>query len=376
MILNEVTLTQFRNHTETFVRLGKGINAFVGNNGQGKTNILEAIAYLSLTKSFYASSDAEVLQFEKEFFAVEGQFTTDRGAQFTVAVRFDGMIREKRVTVNGHPQERLADIVGEFPSVILSPEHAGIATGGPVERRRFLDLVLCQTSRAYLEDLLEYRRILRQRNKILADARFQHLSVRPAIDPWNESFATYGSRLMARRGAFVHAFQSRVREAYATIAGSDDATALRYTSAGGVLDSHDPAEMRSWLLAEIEKKQEEEARRGTSLVGPHRDDVQLTIRGVDVHHFASQGEQKSLLIALKIAEYQYVFDQKGERPLLLLDDVFSELDQTRAEHVLCQVAAMGQTAITATSTAPFHRVLVEQPEHCRFTVDHGTCHPD
>ena len=259
--------------------------------------------------------------------------------------------------------------------MILSPEHGGIATGGPAERRRFLDLVLCQTSRSYLEDSLEYRRVLRQRNRILSDARFHQKPVRPAIDPWNESLAVFGSRLMARRGEFVEAFQPLVEEAYARISGAADDAALRYVSAGTMPVSHNVADLYTWLTAELEMKQAEETRRGATLVGPHRDDVQLTIRGVNVSQFASQGEQKSLLIALKLAEYQYVCDRKGERPLLLLDDVFSELDGTRAEHVLRQVAALGQTVITATSMGPLQQVVAEDPDNCRFLIENGTCHP-
>jgi DNA replication and repair protein RecF len=265
--------------------------------------------------------------------------------------------------------------VGEFPSVILSPEQGGIATGGPGERRRFLDLVLCQTSRSYLEDLMEYRRVLRQRNKILADARFLQTPVSAAIEPWNEGLAAFGSRVMMRRREFLNMFEPLVQEAYTTIAGGTEKAEARYIPTGSVPESDSADDVRRWLASELERKQAEEIRRGTTLTGPHRDDMRLTIRSLDVHKFASQGEQKSLLIALKLAEYRYVEERKGERPLLLLDDVFSELDRERAAQVLRQVAGLGQSAITATSTVPFEHVLADELEQRTFMVEHGTCRP-
>jgi len=375
MYLREVTLTHFRNHSSTNIAFGKGLNALVGNNGQGKTNVLEAIAYLSFTKSFYAAADTDALQFGHEFFEVRGGVEAENGSQTSVAVRFQKGPPEKRVAINAHQVERHADVVGEFPAVVLSPEHGAIIAGGPAERRRFLDIVLCQTSRSYLEDILEYRRVVRQRNRILADARYQQIPVPSAIEPWNESLVEHGARVMERRRRFLRVLQPHVAESYRVTSGSESDVGAIYAAGGSLDPGSEEAEVRTWMKDQIRLRQGEEARRGTSLVGPHRDDIQFTISGISVQQFASQGEQKSFLIALKLAEFQYVRESRDESPLLLLDDLFSELDQGRTERVLRRIEGTGQSIITATDVSVFRHIFDGKDQHRRFTVENGTCRP-
>ena len=171
MIVTRIQLRNFRNHAASELEFGEGVNALLGDNGQGKTNILEAISYLGLTKSFYAASDARVVQFEHAGFDVEGVMRDAGGREHHIRVTYGGPAPEKEFTINGLRPERLAAVIGRFPLVILSPDHGAITSGGPSERRKFLDITLAQVSLAYLEDLLEYRRVLRQRNLLLADGR-------------------------------------------------------------------------------------------------------------------------------------------------------------------------------------------------------------
>jgi DNA replication and repair protein RecF len=373
MYLREVVLTHFRNHSSTDISFGKGLNALVGNNGQGKTNILEAVAYLSFTKSFYAVADVNALQFGCEFFEVDGKMETENGSQSNVAVRFQRSPSEKRITVNTHLVGRHADVIGEFPAVVLSPEHGSIVVGGPAERRRFLDMVLCQTSRAYLEDILEYRRVVKQRNRILADARYQQASISSVIEPWNESLILHGTRVMERRRRFLSALQPHVADAYRAVSGLTGEIDVIYTPGGLVEETTSEPYAEGWMKQQIHLRQAEEARRGTSLVGPHRDDIRFTISGVSVQHFASQGEQKSFLIALKLGEYQYVQECRRESPLLLLDDLFSELDQGRTERVLRRIEGKGQSIITATDVSVFRHIFDGNDQHRRFAVENGAC---
>src|SRR5512132_3733918 len=179
MLIAEVRLRNFRNHADSQLDFGQGINVLSGRNGQGKTNILEAISYLSLTKSFYASSDATAVRFGTDAFAVEGEIIAGSGLRYTVQVTYGIKEGEKVFTVNNTRPESLASVIGTFPVVILSPENNAITFGGPAARRRFVDLTLSQVSRVYLEDLLEYRKILRQRNRLLSDARTTGISVAP-----------------------------------------------------------------------------------------------------------------------------------------------------------------------------------------------------
>jgi DNA replication and repair protein RecF len=371
----EVALSHFRNHSSTRIELGNGLNALVGNNGQGKTNILEAIAYLSFTKSFYAAADTDALQFGHEFFEIDGSIETDSNSCSGVAVRFQKDPLEKRITVNQHQVARHADVVGEFPAVVLSPEHGSIIAGGPAERRKFLDLVLSQTSRAYLEDVIEYRRVVRQRNKILADGRHQQVSVSLIIEPWTESLILHGARIMERRQRFLASLGPYVVESYQTISGGEHDIGVHYVPGGSLEAEQSEGDFRAWMSEQIRVRHAEEIKRGASLVGPHRDDVRFTISRLSAQQFASQGEQKSLLIALKMAEYEYIRERRNEWPLLLLDDVFSELDQERTERVLQRIGAKGQCVITATDVNVFRHVFDECEQHRRFTVENGTCRP-
>jgi len=169
MILSAITLTNFRNHAATVVKFAPGINAVLGKNGQGKTNLLEAVSYVGLTKSFYAASDRDVLRFGAEEFTIDARIASDAGVEHRVGVRYTRGPSGKSVAVDGSEQARLASVIGRFPVVILSPEHGAITSGGPAERRKFMDVTLSQVAAAYLDDVMEYRRALRQRNRILSD---------------------------------------------------------------------------------------------------------------------------------------------------------------------------------------------------------------
>jgi DNA replication and repair protein RecF len=343
MILSRIKLCNFRNHTATSIEFGNGINAFLGENGQGKTNILEAVSYLSLTKSFYASGDAEVIGIGGEAFDLEGTLVSDAGVHHQVRVACTRMPQEKKFLVNGTPPERLADVIGRFPVVVLSPENGSITFGGPAERRKFMDLTLAQVSGAYLEDILEYRKALRQRNRILADNRTRGSLPPGVIEPWTESLVVYGSRIAHRRALFAAEFRSHILNAYRSIMPEAEDPDIDY-------------------LCGFE-----------TLAGPHRDDLRLTINAMDVQRFASQGQHKTLLVALKIAEYSYMRERHNETPMFLLDDVFSELDKARVHRILAFAGGLGQVMITTTEGTVFGRSVAWGNHNRRFAVERGTC---
>jgi DNA replication and repair protein RecF len=373
MRVERLDVTQFRNHARTTVAFGEGINALVGENGQGKTNILEAISYLSLSKSFYASTDVQAVMVGKEFFDIAAEMVDDGGQRADIRVVFHAHTGEKTVAVNGAPLERVSAVVGMFPAVILSPDHGRIIAGAPAERRKFLDIVLSQTSSSYFADLLEYRRILRQRNRLLADARFQGRGVPDAVDPWTTALVERGSRIIFRRAVFLERLQQSLRPAYADLAGANDDLTLVYLTLDGVEKPESPGEVAEALVLALDRCREEEGRRGTTLVGPHRDDVTFLLRNLEAHAYASQGEQKTLLIALKLSEYQYVCETRAERPILLLDDVFAELDVRRAGRVLAQLTSLGQALITTTDGTLFAPAITWNDHHRRYFLERGCC---
>lgn len=376
MILSRLRLRNFRNHAATSVELGRGINVFFGNNGEGKTNIVEAVSYLGLTKSFYASSDGDVLQFGKESFEIEGTIVSDAGTEFRVFVEYTSEPPAKQFSINNELTQKLSTVIGKFPVVVLSPENSAITFGGPSERRKFIDLTLSQISSAYLEDVLEYRRILRQRNKILASARILRTAPGAELTPWTENLIRYGSRIAQRREMFVREFRDYVYTAYEILARGSEKLDIKYErgfmSAGG----DDVAFIATELADSLQNHREEEQKRGITLVGPHRDEVRFTMGGLVVQQFASQGQHKTILAALKVAEFQYIHERRREKPILLLDDLFSELDHHRAGRILEITAGLGQIIITTTDDTIIGPRVQWVGENKRFAVEHGTCRPE
>lgn len=376
MRVERLDVTQFRNHARTAVAFGQGINALVGDNGQGKTNILEAISYLSLSKSFYASTDVQAVMVGKEFFDITAQMVDDGGQRADIQVVFHALTGEKTVAVNGALLDRVSAVVGMFPAVILSPDHGRIIAGAPAERRKFLDIVLSQTSSSYFADVLEYRRILRQRNRLLADARLHGRGMPDAAEPWTAALIEHGSRIVFRRAVFLERLQEALHLAYADLVGADDDLMLVYLTLEGVEKPKDPADVAAAMALALDRCRQEEGRRGTTIVGPHRDDVTFLLRKLEAHAYASQGEQKTLLIALKLAEYQYVCETRAERPILLLDDVFAELDRRRAGRVLKHLTSLGQALITTTDGMLFAPAIAWNDHHRRFFIERGCCTAD
>jgi DNA replication and repair protein RecF len=378
MIVAGIALRNFRNHAETTLEFGNGINALLGRNGEGKTNVLEAVSFLSLTKSFYAGSDASAVRFGSAGFELGGGIVTASGTEHRIRVAYPGPAGEKIYQVNGARPETLASVIGRFPVVVLSPENGSITSGGPAERRRFMDLLLSQESGAYLEELLEYRRALKQRNRLLLDARLRGGGdPGPALEPWDEALVTHGSALVERRRAFVGEFGDYVLRAYAECTGGVAETpAIRYAT---LVDAGEtgsaPAAIREGFRERFRMRRGEELRRGTTLVGPHRDELEFTLNGTSVQQYASQGQHKTFLVALKVAEFHFLRDRRGERPLLLLDDVFSELDAGRASRIVEMAASLGQTIITTTDERSFGAGVRWGGEQRRFLVREGTCAP-
>ena len=371
MQLQTLRLIKFRNHVDTTLALGRGINALIGRNGQGKTNILEAVSYFSLGKSFFAAADAQVVQHGQEFFEVHGALCDDQGRSSEASVAFAAASGQKAVRINGSALERVSAIVGEYPAVLLSPDHGGIVGAGPSERRKFLDIVLCQTSARYLADLQEYRKILRQRNRLLLDGRL-HGWIQPgALEPWTEGLVRYGSRIIEKRLRCVEAMRPGFASSYEEIAGFPEPVSMEYETVHGVTADSTGEAIVAILEQELKSHSALELRRGVSLVGPHRDDLAFMLRARNAQDFASQGEHKTMLIALKLAEHAYVCQTRNETPLLLLDDVFAELDRDRAARVLALLEAAGQALLTATDAGTFAPVQWNT-HHRKFLIEHGT----
>ncbi len=371
MQLANLKLRHFRNHIDSYIQFGGGTNLLLGDNGEGKTNVLEAISYLCLTKSFHTSSDALALNFGADLFEIEGTFLGSAGSEHHVRVAYSKSPVEKAVLVDKRRVEPFTALIGRFPIVIFSPEHMAIASGAPAERRKFVDLVISQSSSVYLQDLIAYRKVLRQRNKILRDGKLQRTDSSALLAPWDEQMVILGAALMNKRRQFIAEFGDFVTTAYHHLIGAVEEPSIEYQPMIPLAKHLDDSGIRDLLRREIEQARPAEMRAGLTLVGPQRDELVFRINRNDVRSFASQGQQKTFLVALKIAEFFYLKDRAGEAPILLLDDIFSELDEHRANELLQFVGGLSQTFITSTSVRLFENGTVFADSQKRFLVRNG-----
>lgn len=353
MNLKKLSLKHFRNHTDSSFDFGNKTNIFVGDNGQGKTNVIEAISYLCLTKSFYANSDVNVLNFESEIFEVKGKFVSDNISEYDIRVAFDKQQNEKVYSVNKYRVEPFSSVIGKFPIVICSPEHALITNSGPGERRKFVDLVISQSNSSYFQKLISFRKVLKHRNKILFDARITKQDFSSAIEPWNEQLVNQGSYLISKRKGFVKEFSEYIQSAYQLLVSFEEVPTIEYQSVMNIKGVEDEKEIQDIYWQTLRNCEQEEKKFGTTLVGPHRDEFVFKLKGLEIRKYASQGQHKTFLVALKFGEFRYLKERCNEIPLLLLDDIFSELDEHRSGKLLNFVETLSQTFITTTNPRLF-----------------------
>ena len=367
MILRSLRLLSFRAHRETEVTFAPKVNVIYGPNGAGKTNLLEAVHYLCLSKSFTAPLDRYALRKGCPYFEVEGRFEGERRPELKVRLVYVPS-EGKRIFVNGAPLERLSDVVGMLPVVVLAPEDYTLTAGGPEERRRLLNNILSQARPVYLDDVLKYRRALRQRNELLTQYRRQRSAPPPSLlASWNAELVMLGSRIIASRHAFVQTFSAFLQEAFARIEEVAERPTLNYITVAPLsaeVEEEEIAEQFWQRLRHVERREQE---RGRTLVGPHRDELLFKMNDFEVRRYASQGQHRTFGMALKLAQYFYLRDRLDEAPLLLLDDVFGNLDprRTKAFLELLQTDAVGQSLITTTHRAPFEETVSFDQERLR-----------
>jgi len=353
MRLAEFAIQNFRNYAEARLTFSPERNFIFGRNAQGKSNLLQAISLLCLTKDFRSSGDDELVKRDADFFEVSGSFIDEQGLGTRGGIVYQKG-GAKHVVHNGKRQQRHAEYVGKFPIVVFSPESHRITSGPPGERRRFIDTLLCQGSPAYLADLQEYSRILRQRNAVLADGRRgQEESI---LAVWDETMAAVGARLVNTRAQFFDAARETARQIYRRVDEKQGDLRIEYESriAPG-------AQAGVNFMELLKERRTIDWQRGQTTVGPHRDDIAIFIDGADLRKFGSRGEHKSVLMTLKVLEAQYLLEKKKTSPLIILDDLFSELDDGRAQRSLSLLSGGSQLFVSSVS-AP----MVEESKGDKF----------
>ncbi len=349
MINTALSLTNFRNHHQTDVTWGEHVNIITGPNGAGKTNLIDALHYLCMGRSFTSSSDMYVVRQEAPSFLVKGTFRGSIRSNFEVACSYSRG-EGKRLWVNDSPLDRHADLIGLVPVVLVSPDDRRLTGEGPAERRSFLDALISQTSPSYLDDLIRYRRIVRQRNRLLSDQHLPQSQLDLMLEPWDRQLAETGSRIIAKRGALVGMFQSYLEKAHSELAGSGLVPSISYRTFCdlGEQPQPDAGRIQQDYLTALRESAERERERRLTLTGPHRDELVFFLNGMELRKFGSQGQHRIFALALKMAQLYFYNDELEDLPVFLLDDVFGDLDPQRTDTVMQMLLQHeGQSFITA-----------------------------
>lgn len=368
MTLDSLHLLFFKNYDEADLTLSPHINCFIGENGSGKTNLLDAIHYLSMTKSAFAAADAQCMKQGADFFLVKGRFTLPSSPTPDVIQCSLRAGQKKLVTHNKQPYERISDHIGRYPVVLISPYDTDLIRQGSEERRKYFDSLISQLDHSYLELLIQYSFALKQRNALLKQFAERHTFDRDYLQVLNEQLVEAGTQLVVLRQRFLEEFVPVFQRHYLDLADAREAVMLDYKS-------QLPGEDFAQLLRQNERK--DLVMQRTS-VGPHKDDYVFLMDGAPVKSFGSQGQQKSYAIALKLAQFEIMASHKQHKPLLLLDDIFDRLDERRIKRLLQLVAnhTFGQVFLTDTHLDRTDQALAGLSEQVsRFRVENGSVRP-
>ncbi|MFZ8981263.1 MAG: DNA replication/repair protein RecF [Candidatus Nanopelagicales bacterium] len=345
VLVRHVSLADVRNYETLEVGLEPGINAFVGPNGQGKTNLVEAVAYLSTLGSHRVATDAPLVRRGAERAVIRADVTRDDRSLLLEIEVTPG--RANRARINRAPVTKTREILGILRTVVFAPEDLALVKGDPGERRRFLDDLLVQRHPRLAGTRADYDRVLRQRNALLKSsgaARRTNLEeVVRTLEAWDEQLSRLGAEIITARRELTAALAPLASQAYQELVPASDTIGLRYRS---VIDDVEAPDVTAALLSEIDRRRKEELDRGITLVGPHRDDVDVTLGPVPLKGYASHGESWSAALAMRLAAYDLLTAESGA-PVLVLDDVFAELDVRRRAHLAERVAEAPQVLITA-----------------------------
>lgn len=339
MELKWLHLKNFRNYANEEVQFKQGLNILQGDNGQGKTNILEGIYYLLTGKSYRVRREQELARWGENEFHIYGDFIVH-----SRQLRLESHYKDKGkvIKINGVPCRRLSDYVGTVNVVFFSPDDLVIVKGGPGERRKFLDLHIAQHNSKHIRVLNSYNKVLQQKNALLKHGQG---NIKSHLELWNEQILEYGSQIIRSRWEFTNLLAQEAKEIYKNISLGKEEFTMEYQALG----KDDVEKALAEFPVLLEEKMPLEIERKMIYVGPHRDDLVFKLNGRSARLYGSQGQQRSIILSLKLGELGVFYQAKGEYPLLLLDDVLSELDNFRREYLLRTVKKLPQTIITMTS---------------------------
>lgn len=349
MILKTLQLRQYRNYEMLELEADPQANLIIGANAQGKTNLLEAIYVLALSKSHRTFKDKELMTWGEDNTRIYGEVEKKYGLY-----RLDLSFRPKgkSAKINGLEQSRLSDFIGSLNVVMFAPEDLSIVKGSPSIRRRFLDMEISQVFPSYIHHLSQYQKILQQRNQLLKQLQVANKNEQSAtlLDVWDEQLAEYGSKIIIKRQSFIYKLETWAKDIHRSITSNREDLKITYQPSFEIDDFSDESVLFKQYMLKLSQMRTQEKRRGVTLVGPHRDDLLFFINDMEVQTYGSQGQQRTTALSVKLAEIELIHEEVGEYPILLLDDVLSELDQQRQMQLIETFQHKVQTFITTTGT--------------------------
>lgn len=355
MYVKELKLEGFRNYENETFSFSPGTNMIYGNNAQGKTNALEAVYLFSIGKSFRTQQDRELIQFGKDITRISVVFSDkQRENEIEFLLRRD---RKKQIKINGVPITKLGELIGRFTVVLFSPDELNLTKGAPNARRRFLDIAVSQMRPKYYHILRRYNKVLEQRNNLIKKLKFQKDDAGfETLAVWNEKLADYGIRVIEYRKQFIESLKVYAKNIHHEISGEDFKVTYKTSF-----------ETKEQLLKKLNDSLLKEIEQGFTLYGPHRDDLELETDGRDIKTYGSQGQHRSAVLALKLAQADMIFEDTGEYPVLLLDDIMSELDGDRRAYLAGKIKDK-QVILTCTDKEEFPG----GEAYCAIRVDNGS----
>ena len=357
MYIKEIELNNFRNYKEQKVSFSKGVNIFIGKNAQGKTNLLEGIYLNAFGKSFKNIKDKELIKFGEDYCRVMAVSENEDGENTTeIVIKSDG---RKGIKKDGVKVSRSSELLDRIYIIIFSPEDLRIVKDEPEKRRRFINRELCQIRAGYLADLNDYNRILKQRNVYLKEKEIDS----ELLDIWDRQLAACGTRIIRKRAQFIERIDEISRRIHSDITEGSEHLVLKYEASIAPTDN-----LEEEFYGILAASREDDIRNGSTGRGPHRDDISICADGIDLRRFGSQGQQRTAALSLKLSEIKIIEEEKGEKPILLLDDVLSELDNDRQ---LMLIQSLGENQMFITTTEIMESVAGRLPKGKNFKIVEG-----
>ncbi|AGY80781.1 MULTISPECIES: DNA replication/repair protein RecF [Carnobacterium] len=366
MLLKEIHLSNYRNYEQAEVVFSEGINVFLGENAQGKTSLMEAIYVLAMARSHRTGNDKETIRWEQDFARVSGRIQK-KNTTFPLEISISK--KGKKAKFNHLEQKKLSEYIGNLNVILFAPEDLSLVKGSPSVRRKFLDMEMGQMSPIYLHHLVQYQHLLKQRNSYLKQLSMKKEKDLTFLDILTEQLAEYGAAILLERFSFVKKLENWAKPVHHEISKQKEILEIDYSCSLKITNELSKEQLYSDLMKAFEQGRQRELEQRTTIFGPHRDDLKFKVNDKDVQTYGSQGQQRTTALSVKLAEIDLMKEMTGEYPVLLLDDVLSELDDERQTHLLKAIQNKVQTFLTTTSLDGIKKNMLDTPKV--FLINNG-----